>query len=155
MLDIGWQELFIIGMVLLIVVKPRDIPDVIVTIREYIAKLRGFSREFHHTVDDLVRESQIHEMKDDVEQQARHLVNQMDHDMGDFDVDEWLDKPIMPEKSDKKADKKAGASNKSTAKKSTKKPVAKKQPAKKTGKTTVKSPKKVTSKKITPKNKSS
>ncbi len=130
MLDIGWQELFIVGIVLLIVVKPRDIPDVIVTVREYISKLRGFSREFHSTVDDLVRESKINEMKDAVEQQGIDLVNEMDHDMGNFDVDEWLDKPIMPEKSDKKPDKQTGASNKQAANKTAKKPAVKKTPVK-------------------------
>ena len=145
MLDIGWQELFIVGIVLLIVVKPRDIPDVIVTVRQYIDKLRGFSREFHSTVDDLVRESQLHEMKDAVEQQGKDLLGEIDHDMADFDIDEWLDKPIMPEKADKKKDKKP-------PKKAVKKPVAKKSPVKK-------APKKTTAKKPTasktPKNKSS
>ncbi|MCH9845459.1 MAG: hypothetical protein K0U39_08135 [Alphaproteobacteria bacterium] len=138
MLDIGWQELFIVGIVLLIVVKPRDIPDVIVTVREYISKLRGFSREFHSTVDDLVRESKINEMKDAVEQQGIDLVGEMDHDMGDFDVDEWLDKPIMPEKSDKKADKPAGTSNKQAANKTAKKPAVKKTPVKTPTKTATK-----------------
>ncbi len=128
MLDIGWQELFIVGIVLLIVVKPRDIPDVIVTVRQYIDKLRGFSREFHSTVDDLVRESQIHEMKDAVEQQGKDLLGEIDHDMADFDVDEWLDKPIMPEKSDRKADRKK---DKKSDKKPVKKATAKKTPAKK------------------------
>ena len=59
MLDIGGQELLLITIVLLVVVGPKELPKVIVTMREMIRKLRSVASDFHKTLDDLVEESDI------------------------------------------------------------------------------------------------
>ena len=59
MLDIGGQELLLITIVLLVVVGPKELPKVIVTMREMIRKLRAVASDFHKTLDDLVEESDI------------------------------------------------------------------------------------------------
>ena len=59
MLDIGGQELLLITIVLLVVVGPKELPKVIVTMREMIRKLRAVASDFHKTLDDLVEEADI------------------------------------------------------------------------------------------------
>ena len=59
MLDIGGQELLLITIVLLVVVGPKELPKVIVTMREMIRKLRAVATDFHKTLDDLVEEADI------------------------------------------------------------------------------------------------
>ncbi len=63
MLDIGWQELFIIGAIALIVVGPKDLPKVLRTVSQVVRKARGLAREFQGGVADLVREAELDDIK--------------------------------------------------------------------------------------------
>ncbi|MDM7458992.1 MAG: Sec-independent protein translocase protein TatB, partial [Paracoccus sp. (in: a-proteobacteria)] len=44
MLDIGWTELLLIGVVALIVVGPRDLPKLFHSLGRITAKARGMAR---------------------------------------------------------------------------------------------------------------
>jgi sec-independent protein translocase protein TatB len=61
--DLGWSELFIIGLVTLLVVGPKDLPRVLRTISQLVAKARGMAREFQSGVDDMIRESELGDIK--------------------------------------------------------------------------------------------
>lgn len=63
MFDIGWQELFIIAILAIIVVGPKDLPRAIKTISGYIRKLKGLAREFQSGVDEMVKEAEIDDLK--------------------------------------------------------------------------------------------
>jgi sec-independent protein translocase protein TatB len=63
MLDIGWQELFIIGAIALMVVGPKDLPKVLRTVSQVVRKARGLAREFQGGVADLVREAELDDIK--------------------------------------------------------------------------------------------
>lgn len=71
MLDIGWQELFFIAIVALIVVGPKDLPAAMRTLARLIGKLRGLSREFQDGVSDMVREAELDELKQKMQQVQR------------------------------------------------------------------------------------
>ncbi|MBY8978168.1 Sec-independent protein translocase protein TatB [Rhodobacteraceae bacterium NNCM2] len=64
MLDIGWQELLVIGALALIVVGPKDLPGLLRTLGQYVNKIRGMAREFQRTMDDAARESDIGNLKE-------------------------------------------------------------------------------------------
>ncbi len=63
MLDIGWQELFFIGVIALLVVGPKDLPRVLRTVSQYVRKARGLAREFQGGVADMVREAELDDIK--------------------------------------------------------------------------------------------
>ncbi len=161
MLDIGWQELFVIMVMLLLVVKPRDIPKVIVNIREGMAKLRGLTRDFHNTMDDFVEESQIMTVKDAFDEEGRDVMSDLENRMGDIsNEDEWAQSmnsmmpPVTdapPKKKSKTTSKKTTSKKAPTEKAPTEKPASKKttsKPASANKAVTKKtSPKKVASKK--------
>lgn len=51
MLDIGWSELMVIGVVALIVVGPKDLPVMFRTLGRFTAKARSMGREFQRAMD--------------------------------------------------------------------------------------------------------
>ncbi len=66
MLDIGWQELFIVAILAILVVGPKDLPRALKTIMHYVRKARGLAREFQSGVDEMVREADLDDLKKDL-----------------------------------------------------------------------------------------
>ena len=64
MFDIGWQELFVIAVLALIVVGPKDLPQAIRTITTWIRKARMMARDFQSGVNEMVREAELDGIKD-------------------------------------------------------------------------------------------
>lgn len=69
MLDIGWTELAVIIVVALIVIGPKDLPMVLKTVGGWVRKARMLTREFQSSIDDMVREAEL----DEVRKQALEL----------------------------------------------------------------------------------
>ena len=69
MFDIGWPELFIIAVVVLLVVGPKDLPKVLRTVGHLAGKAKRITQEFRTHVDDMVRESEL----DDVRKQMNEI----------------------------------------------------------------------------------
>lgn len=67
MIDIGWQELMAIAVILIVVVGPKDLPAVLRGIGRTVRKVRGMADEFKKGVDEFIRESELKELQDGVE----------------------------------------------------------------------------------------
>ena len=65
MFDIGWSELLVIAIVALVVIGPKDLPRAFRIAGQWAAKARVMAREFQGHIDELMRESQMDEMKRD------------------------------------------------------------------------------------------
>ncbi len=59
MLDIGWSELLVIGVVTLIVIGPEDLPRMFRALGRITARARGMAREFTSAMDDAAKSSGI------------------------------------------------------------------------------------------------
>lgn len=59
MLDIGFMELLVIGIVALIVVGPKDLPGMFKTLGRFTAKARGMAREFQRAMNDAADETGV------------------------------------------------------------------------------------------------
>lgn len=57
MLDIGWTELLLIGIVALIVVGPKDLPHLFHSLGRIMARVRGMAREFSSAMEDAAKGS--------------------------------------------------------------------------------------------------
>ena len=64
MLDIGFMEIFVIGALALIVVGPKDLPGLLRTVGQFVAKARGMAREFQRTMEDAAREADLGDVAD-------------------------------------------------------------------------------------------
>ena len=70
MLDIGWWELVVVAMIALIVVGPKDLPRILRVIGQWAGKARAMAREFQGSIDDMVREAGVDDIKKEVESVA-------------------------------------------------------------------------------------
>ena len=61
MLDIGWSELLLIGVVALIVVGPKELPGLFRTVGRYMGKARGMAREFQRSMEQAADDSGLNE----------------------------------------------------------------------------------------------
>ena len=66
MFDIGWSEIFVVAVVTLVVVGPKEIPHVLRNVMGWVKKARSLAREFQSGVDDMVREVELDKLKDNV-----------------------------------------------------------------------------------------
>lgn len=63
MLDLGWTEILLIAVITLIVVGPKELPNVLRTVSYWIRRARGLARDFQKGVDDIVREAELDDIK--------------------------------------------------------------------------------------------
>jgi len=61
--DIGWPEFLLIGVVALVVIGPKDLPAALRVAGYWVRKARGLSREFHSSVEQMMREVELHEVQ--------------------------------------------------------------------------------------------
>lgn len=71
MFDIGWSEMFIILVVALLVVGPRDLPRFARTLGQWTGKARRMAREFQRGIDELARESELDKVRDEINKVGR------------------------------------------------------------------------------------
>lgn len=67
----SWSEIFVIALVALVVIGPKDLPKVLRTVGKWVGKAKRVSYEFKRHVDDMVRESEL----DEVRQQIQSTMN--------------------------------------------------------------------------------
>jgi sec-independent protein translocase protein TatB len=64
--DIGWPELMLIGMVALVVIGPKDLPRALRVAGFWVRKARTLSREFQNSVDQMIREAELEEVREEL-----------------------------------------------------------------------------------------
>ncbi len=74
MFDIGWSEMLIIGVVALVVIGPKELPGALKTFAYWMKQARKLAREFQSGVDDMIRQAELDEARQAVED-ARRTIN--------------------------------------------------------------------------------
>jgi sec-independent protein translocase protein TatB len=64
MFDFDWTEIALIGVVALIAIGPKDLPVAIKTVAGFVKKARKMAGEFQGHVDEMVREANLTEVRD-------------------------------------------------------------------------------------------
>jgi len=65
--EVGASELIVIAAVALIVVGPKDLPVLMRRIGAFMAKMRGLAAEFRASFDEMARQSELDELRKEVE----------------------------------------------------------------------------------------
>lgn len=63
MLDVGWTEILVIAIVLIIVVGPKDLPQMLRTFGRMMSKMRSMAGEFRQQFDEALREADLEDVK--------------------------------------------------------------------------------------------
>jgi len=66
MFDFGWDEMAVIAVVSLIVIGPKDLPVVLRQMGRWTRKAREMASDFQRGVDDMLRESELADLKKEV-----------------------------------------------------------------------------------------
>ncbi len=64
--DIGWPEFLLIGIVALVVIGPKDLPRAMRIAGFWVRKARTLSREFQSSIDQLIREAELEEVREEL-----------------------------------------------------------------------------------------
>ena len=65
--DIGGTELLVIAAVALIVVGPKDLPMLLRKLGQFVGKMRGMASEFRASFDEMARQSELDDLRREVE----------------------------------------------------------------------------------------
>lgn len=76
MFDIGWQELFIVAILGIIVIGPKDLPRAIRTVTQAIRKLRGLASDFQSSLDEVAREAELDDIRREFNKAGQYDVTQ-------------------------------------------------------------------------------
>jgi sec-independent protein translocase protein TatB len=71
MFDFAWSELALIAVVALVVIGPKDLPRVLRTTGQWVRKARAIAREFQSSLDQMVREAELDDVKRDIDSATR------------------------------------------------------------------------------------
>src|SRR3954469_6908201 len=66
MFDLAWSEIALIGVVALVVIGPKDLPEAIRGLARGVQKLRRMASEFQGQADELVREANLEEVRSSI-----------------------------------------------------------------------------------------
>ena len=67
MFDIGWTEMFVVIVVAVIVIGPKDLPRTLRTVGQWLGKVRAVGRDFQRGLDDMIRETELDEVKKQID----------------------------------------------------------------------------------------
>lgn len=65
--EIGATELLVIAVVALIVVGPKDLPLLLRKVGQWVARARGMANEFRASFDEMARQSELDELRREVQ----------------------------------------------------------------------------------------
>jgi sec-independent protein translocase protein TatB len=64
---IGSSEVFVIALVALIVVGPKDLPGMLRKLGQFVSKMRSMANEFRASFDEMARQSELDDLRKEVE----------------------------------------------------------------------------------------
>jgi sec-independent protein translocase protein TatB len=96
--DLGWSEILLIGVVALVFIGPKDLPKAMRVAGYWIRKARTLSREFQSSIDQMIREAELDEMRQDLKKAAEFDLDKEFHNTIDptGSLSESLKPPELP-----------------------------------------------------------
>ena len=67
MFDIGWTEITFILIFAIIVIGPKELPRVLRTVGQWVGKAKSMTRDFRGHVDDMIRDTELDEVKKQID----------------------------------------------------------------------------------------
>ena len=88
-MDLSWSHIFIVLVVALVVVGPKDLPKMMRVVGRWTGKAREMANQLRKRFDAMARQSELDELRAEIEA--------MRHQKPLADIDHALHQPILPE----------------------------------------------------------
>ncbi len=82
MFDIGWTEILIVMGIALVVVGPKELPNIVRTIGKWRGKASAYARDFQRSIEEAGDMSELDAVKKEIAEANREL-NEAKRDLGD------------------------------------------------------------------------
>lgn len=96
MFDIAWSELFVILIVALVVVGPKDLPKLMRTAGQWAGRARSMADQFRRSFDDMARQSELDELRQQVNKLQADTHDAATRSMNDLDFQTFAGIPAKP-----------------------------------------------------------
>lgn len=67
MFDLAWSEIAVIGLVSVLVLGPKELPQAMRTMAKVLRKMRGLTAELQGHMNDIVRDAELEELRQSVQ----------------------------------------------------------------------------------------
>ncbi len=85
---IGFSEILLLGLAALIIIGPRDLPMMMRKIGQFVGKGRRMAREFQAAFDDIARQSELDELKKEIQELRRaNTLTDAQRDLAAYEAD--------------------------------------------------------------------
>ncbi|MFN4023602.1 MAG: Sec-independent protein translocase protein TatB [Hyphomonas sp.] len=85
---IGFSEILLLGLAALIIIGPRDLPMMMRKIGQFVGKGRRMAREFQAAFDDIARQSELDELKKEIQELRRaNTLTDVQSDLAAYEAD--------------------------------------------------------------------
>lgn len=103
--DLGWSEILLIGTVALVFIGPKDLPKAMRVAGYWMRKARTLSREFQSSIDQMIREAELEEVRQDLKKATEFDLDKEFHNTIDptGSLSESLKPPELPNFSETEA----------------------------------------------------
>lgn len=103
MLDLGWPELFIIMLVALLIVGPKELPGLVRTAASWLRKTKRSINNFQNSIEEIAREVELENVKKDTEELLINEVSSLPNDVGELlKVEDDQGIPNLPKPQERK-----------------------------------------------------
>jgi sec-independent protein translocase protein TatB len=96
MFDIAWSELLVILIVALVVVGPKDLPRLMRTAGQWAGRARAMADQFRRSFDDMARQSELDDLRAQVNKLQAETSDAAAKSMNDLDVQAFAGIPAKP-----------------------------------------------------------
>ena len=85
---IGFSEILVLGLAALIFIGAKDLPMLMRKLGQFVGKGRRMAREFQAAFDDIAKQSELDELKKEIEALKRsNLMTQAQEDLANVEAD--------------------------------------------------------------------
>ena len=109
MLDLGWPELFIIMLIALLIVGPRELPGLVRTAASWLRKTKRSINNFQNSIEEIAREVELENVKKDADELLINEVSSLPNDVGELlkvEEDQGIPDPQMTQEKKPKSARK-------------------------------------------------
>lgn len=72
MFDIGWMEMMVVAVVMIVIIGPKELPGVLHTMGRWIGRVRAMARSFQEGIEDMAQESGLDEVRRQIDSASHY-----------------------------------------------------------------------------------